>query len=508
MTNRSASSPISRREFVRRSALATMLASMSGCAITRTRDPNAKLNIAAIGIGGKGESDTNICRGENIVATCDVDEAKMEVRRLRGNFPNAKSYQDYRKMLEEMDKSIDAVIIATPDHTHAAIASLAMKMGKHVYCQKPLTQTIYEARYLRDLARRTRVVTQMGNQGSNTDGLRRAAEVVQAGLIGPVRQVYVWSNRPIWPQGVDRPTGEDPVPATLNWDLWLGPAPARPYKEWAPYLGRRPQGGVANGVYHAFNWRGWLDFGTGALGDMACHTANLPFRALKLGYATEVEAIVPEGMNRETYPLASKIRFEFPAREGLVPLTFWWYDGGKPQTTRNQNLNRGIHDSSNKPPKEVTADIEAFFSVVPDSGCLLIGDKGKLFSRDDYGTQFHFKLEGMSTFVEGRNRQTGEHEAIRSIPQSIPRSPTFTNDRAMDEGHHLEWIKAIKESRPELCYSRFDIAAYLTEIILLGCVAMRAGKKLQWDGPNMRAKNAPEVAHFVKREMRAGWRLA
>jgi predicted dehydrogenase len=478
---------LTRREFVRRSTLAATLAALSAPSLLRGQNLNNKINIASVGVGGKGDSDTRLCGSENIVALCDVDESKATG--IRQRYPNAKFFQDYRKMLEEMGSSIDAVIIATPDHLHAVIASLAMSMGKHVYCQKPLTQTIYEARYLRDLARRKNVVTQMGNQGSNTDGLRRAAEVIQAGLIGPVRQVYVWSNRPIWPQGIGRPEGEDTVPAGLNWDLWLGPASMRPFK--------------AN-VYHPFNWRGWLDFGTGALGDMACHTANLPFRALKLGYATEVEAQTPEGMNNETYPLASRIRFEFPAREGLVPLTFWWYDGGK----RNPNARgRTLHDGSNKPPKDVTADVEALQGQVPGSGCLLIGDKGKIFSPDDYGTQFFLKLQGMDGFVAARNRQTREeHEAVKSIPQSIPRSPTESND--MDAGQHLEWLKAIKDNKPDLCYSRFDAAAYLTEIILLGCVAMRAGKKLEWDGANMTAKNAPEAARFVKPEMRSGWKLA
>jgi hypothetical protein len=228
----------------------------------------------------------------------------------------------------------------------------------------------------------------------------------------------------------------------------------------------------------------------------------MPFHALKLGYATEVEAEIPEGMNKETYPLASKIRFEFPAREGLAPLTFWWYDGGK--RLPNPGARRW-HDGTNKPPKEVTADVEALQSQVPPSGCLLIGDKGKLFSPDDYGTRFFIKLAGMDGFVEGRNRQTGqEHEAIRDIPQTIPRSTTGSGDG----GHHAEWLKAIREKKPEQCFARFESAAYLTEIILLGCVGMRVGKKLEWDGQGMRARNAPEADQFVKPQMRAGWKLS
>jgi hypothetical protein len=316
----------------------------------------------------------------------------------------------------------------------------------------------------------------MGNQGSAEDGLRRGIEVIQAGVIGAVREVYVWSNRPIWPQGLDRPAGADAVPAELDWDLWLGPAPARPFKQ---------------GVYHPFNWRGWQDFGTGALGDMACHTSNLPFRALKLGYPTEIEA-ESSAINTETYPLRSKIRFEFPAREGLPPVTYRWYDGGDARPGA-----RGGHDGSNKPPRDVTADVEAMLDAVPGSGCLLVGDQGKLFSPDDYGTRFFIKLHGEKEFRPGK-----EHEAVAAVPQSLPRN-AFEGDA--DARHHLEWIAACKGGRPG--YSDFSIAAYLTEIILLGCVALRVGKKLEWDGPKMRALNAPSAAQYVRREYRKGWHL-
>ena len=286
------SSPLSgltRRQFICYSALAVGGTALAGCAVPRSRrlSANDKLNIGVIGAGGKGAGDTDCCAGENIVALCDVDETIAASRRRK--YPNARFYKDFRQMLDR-EKTLDAVVVSTPDHVHAAAAAMAMRMGKHVYCQKPLTHSIYEARLLRKLAKQYQVSTQMGNQGSAEDGLRRAVEIVQAGLIGPVRQVYVWTNRPIWPQGMDRPSGADPVPATLDWDGWIGPAPMRPYKaEWpekAASTGRRRRGAV----YHPFAWRGWQDFGTGALGDMACHTANMPFRALKLGYPTEIEA--------------------------------------------------------------------------------------------------------------------------------------------------------------------------------------------------------------------------
>src|ERR1035437_794360 len=322
---------ISRRQFLYYSALAASATALTGYAQPQPRrlSANDKLNIGVVGVSGKGSVDTACCAGENIIALCDVDDNAAAGPRKK--YPNAAFYKDFRKMLEK-EKSLDAVVVSTPDHLHATIASMAIRMGKHVYCQKPLTQTIYEARLLRRLAKEYNVATQMGNQGSAEDGLRRAVEVVQSGFIGPVRQVYVWSNRPIWPQGMDRPAGEDHVPATLDWDLWLGPAPWRPFKlelDDSAAKDTKSKGKSRRGVYHPADWRGWQGFGTGALGGVACHTVNMPFRALKLGYPVEVEA-ESSGIIKETYPLKSKSRFEFPAREGLPPLTFWWFDGGNP----------------------------------------------------------------------------------------------------------------------------------------------------------------------------------
>jgi len=478
-----------RRQFLYTTAVAGA-AAMTGCAIGRPRrvSPNEKLNIGCVGVGGKGDSDVAGCASENIVALCDVDATTLAKKREK--YPKAKTYKDWRVMLEK-EKSLDAVVVSTPDHLHAVVAAAAMRSGKHVYCQKPLTQTVYEARLLRQLAQEHGVATQMGNQGGAEDGLRRAVEVIQAGIIGPVRQVHVWSDRPIWPQGMDRPAGEDPVPANLDWDLWLGPAPWRPYKSRWPEqdTGKGKRGG--RGYYHPFCWRGWQDFGTGALGDMACHLVNMPFRALKLGDPTEIEA-ESSPMNKESWPLKSKIRFEFPAREGLVPVTFWWYDGGNPRTDKPFD-----HDGNNKPPKDVVAEVEEMTGQVPRSGCILIGDKGKIFSGNDYGGGFHLKLTDDKGLIE-----SGKHEAVKAVAQTIPRNE-FKGDG--DLRHHLEWIAACKGGRP--AYSDFANAAYLTEIILLGCVALRAGRKLEWDGPNMRATNAPEAAQFVKREYRKGWRL-
>ena len=468
---------ITRRQFIYYSALAASATALPGYVRSQPRpvSPNEKLNIGVVGCGGKGGSDLRFCASENIVALCDVSDTATA--RARENFPNARVYRDYRQMFEK-EKSLDAVDIATPDHMHAVIAATAIKMGKHVYCQKPLTHDVYEARLLRDLAREYKVATQMGNQGSASDGLRRAVEVVQAGLIGPVRKAYVWTNRPIWPQGLDRPPGSDPVPADLDWDLWLGTAPLRPYKAtWpdAPASGERRR---QRGVYQPFSWRGWQDFGTGALGDMACHTVNWPFRALNLGYPTEIEA-TSSGMNKEMYPKSSQIRFEFPERDGLPPVTLQWYDGG------------------NKPPKEVTADIVALQDEVSGSGCLLVGDKGEVYSGDDgdQDLRFFVKLKD-----EKELRRGLDHDAVKAIPQTLARN-AFQG--SPDQRQHLEWIAACKGGKPG--YSNFDIAAYLTEIILLGCVALRVGKKLEWDGPKMLAKNAPEAEEFVRRNYRRGW---
>jgi predicted dehydrogenase len=484
-----------RRNFLKTAALASGAVVFGVPTLLRGQNLNSKLNIASIGVMGKGESDVNYCAGENIIALCDVDSQRCAGQRAK--YPEAKFYQDFRIMFDEIGKSIDAVTVSTPDHFHAIAESAAMRMGKHVYGQKPLAQTVYEARYLRNLAQETGLVTQMGNQGSASDGLRRAVECIQAGIIGQVSEVHVWTNRPIWPQGMGLPEGSDPIPNTLNWDIWIGPAPMHAYK---------------TGVYNPFNWRGWQDFGTSGLGDMACHTVNMAFRGLNLGYPTEIEAEALGGMNNETYPLGAKIRFQFPARKTEVaaahktlfhrhdtlnqaPVTLWWYEGGKPDPQAPNG-----HDFSNKPPAELTADIAEMLGEIPNSACLLIGDEGTIFSPDDYGEQFFVKLKGETKFTHFT-----KSPVVAKIPQVIPRNP-FSGDN--DRRQHLEWIAAIKAGKPEMCYSRFAIGAQLTEIMLLGCVSLRVGKKIEWDGPNMRAINCPEAAHFIKRDNRDGWKLS
>ncbi|MGO9199331.1 MAG: Gfo/Idh/MocA family protein [Limisphaerales bacterium] len=468
-----------RRQFLSRTTLAAGAAALSFPYVGRVLGANERVNVACIGVGGKGDSDSSEAAGcgGNIVALCDVDRDTLarKVRQFENKFPEVKQYRDYRRMLEDMDKSIDAVTVSTPDHNHGIAAIRAMKTGKHCFCQKPLVQTVYEARTVRALAKEKNLATQMGNQGSAESGLRRAVEVVHAGVIGNPLECHVWSNRPIWPQGLNRPAGQDPVPAKLDWDVWLGPAPERPFKD---------------GVYHPFNWRGWFDFGTGALGDMACHTVNMPFRALKLGYPNVVELEKASEIYPETFPKTSRIRFEFPAREGLPALKFWWYDGSPGDKATLRPTGEVVKEilSSLNDPIPTRREREG---LLPESGALIVGEKGKVFSPDDYGAHFFVCMNG-----EQKYSRSSESEACKAVPQTIPRSP----------GHMQEWFRMMKDGTP--AYSNFDIAAYLAEVVLLGCVALRVGpgRRMEWDGPGMRSPNIPEEASwYVKRRNRPGW---
>ena len=404
--------------------------------------PSEKLNIAGIGIGGRGEGDLHEVGSENIVALCDVDEAYAG--KVFAKYPKARKWTDYRKMLDEQ-KDIDAVVIATPDHTHAVITMAALKRRKHVYCEKPLTHSIWEARQITLAAREAGVATQLGNQGQASEGNRLVSEFIWDGAIGPVREVHAWCNRYISPRGIGRPKDRPPVPKTLNWDLWLGPAKERPYHP----------------SYHPFSWRGWWDFGTGVLGDIGCHQLDPVFRALKLGYPTTVEAS-SSGVNDETAPLTSIVRFRFPAREDMPPLTLTWYDGGL-MPERPPELEPGRR-----------------FGNADDN--LFIGDEGKML--------------GHRLIPETKMRE------VKKPPQRIPRSP----------GHHKEWLAACKGGPP--ARANFDWAGPLTEVVLLGNVALRTekqlyekGLKLRYDGPNMKVTNLPEANRYIREEYREGWTL-
>jgi len=412
--------------------------------------PSEKLNIAGIGIAGRGAGVLSSVASQNIVALCDVDwrHAARTFRR----YPKARQYRDFRKMLDKEENNIDAVTVATPDHIHAPASMAAITRGEHVYCEKPLTHSVYEARKIAEAARKHKIATQMGNQGQAKEEPRLLCEYIWDGAIGPVREVHVWTDRPLkglnsvyWPQGVERPKEKPPVPETLDWDLWLGPAPWRPYHP----------------AYLPFNWRGWWDFGTGALGDIGCHALSPVFKALKLGAPTSVEA-TSTLVNKETYPVASVVNYQFPARGDMPPVKLSWYDGGM-RPPRPDELESGRQIGTN--------------------GALFIGDKGKML--------------GGRLIPEARMKE------YEKPPKLLPRSP----------GHSEEWIEACKGGKA--AGSNFpDHAGPLAEAVLLGNVALRPElkekmnrTKLLWDGPNLKITNVPEANKFLRREYREGWIL-
>ena len=412
--------------------------------------PSEKLNVAGIGVGGRGAADINACEGENVVALCDVDS-----RQAGGTFkkfPNAKVYKDFREMLDKEGKRIDAVTIGTPDHIHAPAAIRAMKMGKHVYCEKPMAHTIREAREMARVARKMGVVTQMGNQGHAGEGLRLYYEFIKDGAIGAVKEVHVWTDRAgvpggraWWPQGVDRPKDTPPVPETLDWNLWLGPAPVRPY---------HPD-------YVPFKWRGWFDYGCGALGDMAVHNADPAFFALELGAPIAAEA-ESSPVNNETFPEWSIITYYFPAKGDRPAVTMKWYDGGK-LPPRPEELEEGRN--------------------LGDNGILFVGDKGKLLGPSHAGAP--------RLIPESRMKEYGRP------PKMLERSI----------GHHEEWIQACKDGKPQNAKSGFWYAGPFTEALLVGNLAVRTGKRIEWNSRKMKVTNVPEANQYVSKTYRAGWEI-
>ena len=407
--------------------------------------PSDTLNIAGIGVGGRGRADVQACRGQNIVALCDVDPGHAAA--TFNEYPKAATYADYRQMLDH-ESDIDAVIIATPDHTHAVIAMEAMRRGKHVYCEKPLTRTVAEARALADMARTSGVATQMGNQGHALEGTRQIREWIEAGAIGTVREVQYWTNRAIWPQAIDRPTDAHHIPPGLDWDLFLGPAQERPYHP----------------AYHPFRWRGWWHYGTGALGDIACHSMDAAFWALELGQPTRIDAETTP-LFAETAPAVSRITYQFPGRGSRPPVTFVLCDGGL-AIPRPSALAEGERLPGG------------------NSGQLFVGDEGVL-GADIYGREPHvFPTSRHRDLIAGRP------------PQTYPRSP----------GAQLEWIEACKgHGTPGSNFA--DHSGPLTEICLLGNLAVRTGKTIEWDAAGMRATNVPEANAFLDEPYRTGWSL-
>ncbi|QDS95061.1 Inositol 2-dehydrogenase [Roseimaritima multifibrata] len=431
------------------------------------------LSAACVGIGGKGSSDCSHIgeQGVRIAGLCDVDQGNLTKKGRE--FPDAAKFDDFREMLDQLGDKVDIVTVSTPDHTHAAAAVRAMRMKKNVYCQKPLTWSIGEARLMRETAAETGVVTQMGNQGTSENGLREAVEVIRSGAIGDVTEVHVWTNRPVWPQGLGRPAGEDPIPEGLNWEAWIGPAPMRPFKK---------------GAYHSFNWRGWTDFGTGALGDMACHTTNMPVMALELWDPVAVTAVKNPGIfEGETFPGSSTLQFEFPQRGKLAPTKFMWYDGGNlPDEALISQLPESFQ-------KRVKAQRDGDGKGRKTSGAVLVGTKGIMFSPDDYGAKFYLLPE--ENFVDYKKPE--------------PVLPRIPFNGGGDQRHKWEFVSTCKGEYEPGTMSNFDYAGRLTETILVGNLAMRAGEgqRIEWDAKSMTSPNVAAVNEFVNREYRGDWKL-
>jgi predicted dehydrogenase len=432
--------------------------------------PSDTVNVAVVGYShGMGTNNLkNAMKSDNIVALCDCDESEaakeaLTRRKTLELLPNAKMHKDYRRMLESQ-KDIDAVLVATPDHTHAVVALAAMQLGKHVYVQKPLTRTISEARVLSEAAKRYKVVTQMGNQGHSEEGLRLMQEWFDAGALGEVREVHCWTNRPIWPQGMPRPADEMPVPQGLDWDLWIGPSPTRPFHK----------------TYHPFGWRAWQDFGAGAMGDMACHVMDASYTILKLGAPSSIIAslaynfLPPAPGQRgfgqrveynDSYPPSSVIHLTFPARGNMPEVKLHWYDGGiLPELPDELESGRRL----------------------PESGTIFVGSKAKMWCE---------------TYSESpRLIPETAMQAFTRPEKTLPRVP---EGRA---GHERNWLDAIRQKGKAV--SDFDYAGPFTETVLLGNVALRfPGERLQWDTAAMKVTNKPEADQFVQHQYRPGWTL-
>ena len=501
----------SRRDFIKTSAAVTGIGFWvaAGNKIKAADSPNEKLGIASIGCGGKGSSDVdNASKWGNIVGLCDIDKGSVEGKNK--TFPSAKAFLDYREMLEKMDKEIDVVLVSTPDHMHAPAALQAMRMKKHMYVQKPLTRTIYEARMMGKVAKENGVCTQMGNQGSAFPNARKGIAQIRAGVLGDIKEVHVWTNRPIWPQGVARQTIDtfkadaeankkklmesrrerdieegkamdinamvaakkadiDNDLKKFDWELWIG---AGKYRDYYP------------GQYHSFAWRGWWDFGSGALGDMACHTFNMPYYACDLRNPTSVQAIT-SGHNGDSFPSRSKIFFEFPANSWRSALKATWYDGG------------------NLPDAQLLADYG--FGRARASGALIIGEKGALYTFDDYC-------------------QTSQYSAgVEDLPNVEYRPNSFIEEYSNNDlSHSMELFEAIQANDPSICFSNYtDNGGPLTETILLGNLAVWAarkpneiGEKIEWDAVNLKVTNNVQtdgVVELIKPEYREckgkGYRL-
>ena len=493
-----ANNGISRRHFFFGSLLAGVIpaggfGSVPSLKFLGYKSPNEKLNIACIGAGGRASSDIAAVSGENLVAFADPDSKRAAA--VFAKYPGAPKYADFRQMLDKEEKNIDAVTIAIPDHMHATAAMSAMERGKHVYVEKPLTHTPWEARMLTEAAARYKVATQMGNQGYSNEGARIASEIIWSGEIGNVTEVHGWTDRPVWPQGMDQIPAEEKVPDTLDWDVWLGVAAMRPFTTGGDaYKAVQHTQYLMNtqyGFYQPFNWRGFCDFGCGSIGDMACHILGAPNMALMLGSPTSVEVIKVEGRNSLTYPKSSVTRFEFPARGSMAPLALYWYDAQKGAAYRPKELPSGeqliagpgaFGENAHMAPG-TTVGAGGALAVdadpVQSNGAVFVGDKGYL-TTDTYGANVRLLPES-------------RHKAYKLPPEVLTRSP----------GHHQDWIRAAKGG--EKSCSDFSVSGPFTEWVLLATIAMRVPGKLQWDAAKMQFTNSKEANQLVRPDFRKSW---
>ena len=468
-----------RRSFLKKSSAAGLAASAFGFpSILHAQNKGDKLKIAMIGVGGINGSHAGMIKGAGdiVMAYCDVDTSKFgnyEANKADPNWKDAKGFQDYRKMFDEVGKTFDAVMIGTPDHHHYPATALAMSAGKHCYTQKPLTHTVWEAREIQKAAESKKLVTQMGNHGHANEGNRRIYEFVNSGMLGDITEIHCVSNRPIWPQGGPRPTGEDAIPAGMDWDLWIGPAPMRPFKK---------------DVYHPFNWRGFLDFGGGALADMACHTMDSIFMSMNPGYPQAVEVIEINGQSSDMFPKGAILKWTYgpgtlPNGKARPGFTVTWYDGMLKNEKGEdalalERVAKAIGEENLRMP-------DGSLLKIPTSGNVYIGPKESLLVTGDYGDR--------SRIIPEANMQK-----IGSPPKLLERSI----------GHHEEWRQACLGNKPiDFPGSNFKYAAPFTETILLGNVAQRVekGKKLLWDAKAMAFTNSPEANAFINKSYRAGW---
>lgn len=450
---KAAAMPVSRRHFFYGTLLSGSVpaggfATVASLKLLGYKSPNEKLNIAAIGAGGKGYSDIMGCAGENIIALADPDDKRAE--RTFKAFPSLPKYKDYRRMFDKHEREIDAVLVSCPDHMHASAAMWSMARGKHVYCQKPLTRTVWEAQQLQSAAERYNVATQMGNQGYSNVGARECCEIVWSGDIGDVTEVHAWTDRPrkYWPQGPDVVPMEAPVPAHLDWEAWLGGAEPRPYSP----------------AYVPHHWRGFPEFGCGAIGDMACHILGTPNMALKLEAPVSVECLKQEGKGRYTFPQRASIRFDFPARGSFPALKLFWHDG-----LNEQPRIEGVPAGEQLGDKDI-------------NGSLFIGGKG-IVTTGCYG------------------------ERTRLVPAEKMKDYKLPNPvLTRSPGHYRDWIRACKGGDPAC--SNFSVAAPFVQWMLLGVIAMKFEGKLEWDAARMRFTNNSEANQYLKPKFRKGWKMA